>query len=273
MITFSKLGNYGRLGNQLFQFAMLISLREKLGFEIKLPEIENRIWHGQKNLLNNFNLNYEIIKSTDKIEHSFVENGEFDESVFDIQDNTDIHGYFGNYKYFSEYKEIVKRELMPKKELLTYCKQKIESIKKENSVSTLISLHVRRGDTDLSIYEKKDSEWFNYLKMSKSQFDNDVKFLVFTGGQRSEDNQSDYDWCKKNLDSDEYIFINEESSTILDFCYMLSCDGHILSPTSTLSWWIGFLSDDNKKVVAPKKYKFLKHESPDGFYPEKFVIV
>ena len=50
MITFSKLGKYGRLGNQLFQYAILIVIREKIGYEIKLHDLSKTVWHGQKNL-------------------------------------------------------------------------------------------------------------------------------------------------------------------------------------------------------------------------------
>jgi hypothetical protein len=38
MITFSNLGKYGNLGNQLFQIASLIGLGERFGHHIILPE-------------------------------------------------------------------------------------------------------------------------------------------------------------------------------------------------------------------------------------------
>jgi len=57
MISFSHLGEYGRLGNQLFQYAILKSVQNKTGFEIVLPkDINVRNWHGQQCLMGNFKL-------------------------------------------------------------------------------------------------------------------------------------------------------------------------------------------------------------------------
>ena len=55
MITFQQLGNYGRLGNQLFQYALLKSVSLKTNNQIILPtDFFNRNWHNQKCLLNCF---------------------------------------------------------------------------------------------------------------------------------------------------------------------------------------------------------------------------
>ncbi|MCF8135313.1 MAG: alpha-1,2-fucosyltransferase [Synechococcus lacustris] len=276
MITFSKLGKYGRLGNQLFQYAILIVIREKIGYEIKLHDLSKTVWHGQKNLLNNFNLKYENIEESDKVEFLFEEKKNFDIDVFNIKDNTDLFGYFGDYRYLKGYEDKIIEELTPKNELLIKSKSIIDEIKIKHKNYKIISLHLRRGDTDLSIYDGPidKSIWGKYFSNAKLKFSNQkCKFLVFTGGSRNEDPKSDYLWCKNNLIGDDFIFI-EENSTIFDFCTMLCCDGHILAPTSTLSWWVGFLNKDKCKItVAPKYYKFLKHEPEDGFYPDFFELV
>ena len=47
MITFAQLGRYGRLGNQLFQYAMLKSVSLATGYEMKIPnpnEITSVYW-------------------------------------------------------------------------------------------------------------------------------------------------------------------------------------------------------------------------------------
>ena len=56
MITFSKLGELGRLGNQLFQYAALRGLSLKNNYEIFLPNLKIAEWHGQKCLLEEFNM-------------------------------------------------------------------------------------------------------------------------------------------------------------------------------------------------------------------------
>ena len=75
MITFLELGRYGRLGNQLFQYAMLKSVSLARGYEIKVPNLDEQEWHGQKCLLNMFNIKCDYLTDKDKssIQRNFVE--------------------------------------------------------------------------------------------------------------------------------------------------------------------------------------------------------
>ena len=74
MITFLELGRWGRLGNQLFQYAALKSLSIDKGYEIKLPKnLYNHSWHGQKCLLTEFNLECEYLNENDKILYQYHE--------------------------------------------------------------------------------------------------------------------------------------------------------------------------------------------------------
>jgi len=57
MITFSSLGHHGRLGNQLFQLGLLMSINFKCNYDIVLPkDLFKRKHHGQACLLNYFKL-------------------------------------------------------------------------------------------------------------------------------------------------------------------------------------------------------------------------
>ena len=62
MITFIHLGALGRLGNQMFQYAALRGLGLARGYETKIPNIGERMWHGQKCLLQNFNIEVEYVE-------------------------------------------------------------------------------------------------------------------------------------------------------------------------------------------------------------------
>ena len=75
MITFSKLGRMGRLGNQLFQYAMLKSVSLETGYEIKIPNPDNIVFHNQHCYLNKFNINCDYLTDKDlrSISHTFVE--------------------------------------------------------------------------------------------------------------------------------------------------------------------------------------------------------
>jgi hypothetical protein len=56
MVTFHKLGENGRLGNQLFQYAALKGLAIKNGYDVKLPNPHTISWHGRLCLLDKFNI-------------------------------------------------------------------------------------------------------------------------------------------------------------------------------------------------------------------------
>lgn len=291
MITFGQLGKYGRLGNQLFQYAILVAISNEKGYVIKIPNLNDNYWHGQKCLLNNFNLSAKTIDKNDVIEHNYyesnglnsnLENYCYNPKVFDVLDNTNIHGFFQNYQYYKNCEDILLKELMPKEEIVQRNIETINKIKSKYVGYEIVSLHLRRGDTKLDMYGNDlnnldvDSKWYKYFIRSKKMFTGrKVKFFVFTGGKHVENDNDDYSWCKRNLNGDEFIYFDYDKNVINDFTLMLLSDHHILSPISTLSWWVGFLDKRkvNKITIAPKKYFFLEKDLGNGFYPDNFILI
>ena len=154
-----------------------------------------------------------------------------------------------------------------------------------------MSLHLRKGDIqnygpqtkmygeDPNILDV-NSLWYQYFLRARQYFKNKrVKFLVFSGGMDVEGAENfktdpDYEWCQRNLYTDEFVYFNYERNTINDFALMLLCDHHILSPSSSFSWMIGFLNSlkDNKIIVAPRKTYFLEQELDYGYYPFNIIL-
>ena len=98
MITFLQLGKLGRLGNQLFQYAALRGLSLKNNYEFKLPQLNDASWHGQKCLLEKFNIKKSFLlpEDTIKLKYSYSEPdwSIIDKNFFKIPDNTSIDGFF-----------------------------------------------------------------------------------------------------------------------------------------------------------------------------------
>lgn len=284
MITFTKLGEYGRLGNQLFQYAILLVIGAEKGYQIKIPMLDNKYHHGQKCLLPQFNISAKILNSKDVIQHTYQEKNGYNFSycpdVFNIQDNTNVIGFFQNYQYYKKYEDLIIKELTPNNQIIERNQITLNKIKEHYPNHQIVSLHIRRGDSKLSMYGNNmldvNSKWFKYFSAAKKIFEGKkCKFLIFTGGNRYNDNpDSDYAWCKNNLIGDEYIYAEHNNSTINDFTLMYLSDAHILSPISTLSWWVGFLNKKNNKItIAPEKYYFLDSKMDDGFYPDNFILI
>lgn len=290
------MGSLGRLGNQLFQYAALRSLGLKNGYEVKIPSPQNRDWHGQQCLLDNFNIEASYLEPSDvqTLQHSYHEPDymNFDYNFWNIPDNTNISGFFQSTHYFSLFEKQIRKELTPKIELLEEAEEKIIKLKETNRHYDIVSLHLRRGDntdntnasqelnkmygSDISL--ELDSFYGKYFNAAKEQFKNKkVKFLIFTGGSRdpNEGNLTDIEWCKKNFIGDEYLFA-EKNSTLQDFCLIMKCKYNIISHVSSFGWWAAFLNNNvDKKVVAPIHYhsNLKNYTHRNGFFPKDWVLV
>jgi len=291
MITFIELGKYGRLGNQLFQYAMLKSVSLETGYEIKIPDPENIEFENQKCLLNFFNISCDYLQESDyhNLQATFLEKDHttFYPQVFQVPDFINFHGFFQSYQYFKKYEKEIRNEFKLDKHLDDFGKDYVGSLKGENQ--KIVSVHIRRGDNSdgtnpeyLSYYGKgdiltPDSSFGKYFYPALNAFKNkNVKFLVFSGGSRKgmNHNQTDIEWCKSNLKGEKFIFC-EGNTDIEDFSIMKNCDHHIASHMTSFGYWAAFLNDKKDKIViAPSNYTV-----PDdgrvtrGFYPNKWRII
>jgi hypothetical protein len=285
MVTFYNLGELGRLGNQLFQYAAIKSLSLKNNYECKIPNITVKFWHGQKSLLNCFNIESRFFTDEEISKVNKIYNeprwDKIDENFFSIPDNTNINGFFQSLFYFEEFENQIKKELTPKEEFLLPNKDYIKKLKEQYEGYEIVSVHIRRGDNMennqeglIKAYEK-NGLYFTYFNKAKEVFKNKkVKFLIFTGGARGdENNNSDIKWCKENFIGDEFIF-SENQKQIDDFCRIMSCDHNILSHASSFGWWAAYINPNpNKIVVAPEWYHpddpTLKRNK---FYPSNYIL-
>ena len=294
MITFLKLGKFGRFGNQLFQYAALRSLGLKQNCEIGIPNLNNTIHHNQKNLLKYLSIPEDFFGKA-KFYHKilqkkfvFKETTEVSHKFYKLEDGTDILGYFQSIYYFKDYVDLIRKELKPKDNFIYAAKTKINQIKSKYPGYQIVSLHLRRGDITVGDYSEKNIDYYggkfldfksmngSYLKRAKSIFKKKkVKFLVFSGGSTNSDNNgNDLNWCKENLKGDEYIFL-EPQTTIEDFSLISQCDHNIISRTSTFGWWAAYLNNSKKAIIVT--HKIYDPERPDKkrymFYPKKWILV
>jgi len=293
MITFTQLGRLGRLGNQLFQYAVVRAISLERGYELKIPNFysEGLTWQNQECQLNNFDIECDFLEPQDfyRINNRYDEHNHaiFYHDVFKVPDNTDLHGYFQNYQYFSKYEKEIRCDFKLREDLEEHAKEYIESLKKNNE--QIVSVHFRRGDNSdgtNSEYNNyygqndqlaKDSIFGQYFFKAIENFkDKKYKFLVFSGGSRKgmNHNQSDIDWCKANLDGDRFLFC-EGNSDMQDFTIMKNCDHNLTTHMTSFGWWAAFLNENpDKIVIAPKNYSI-----PDdgrvkyGFYPKTWRII
>jgi hypothetical protein len=141
MISFSRLGFYGRLGNQLFQYAFLRTSAERLGVSFYCPK-----WDGD----DIFDLNDSGLRSIapEGIYIDFDAHPEagYNIGALNIRDHTEIQGFFQSEKYFSD-KMRVRSWYQFKNSIVEAVHEKFDIAHVESSVSFSARLDADYGST------------------------------------------------------------------------------------------------------------------------------
>lgn len=241
MIGFNALGQLGRLGNQMFQYAALRGIASKHGYEICIPPpkreatiyTDHTLFHTFKmKNMNTLNLQY-IDSNRPTLSCKF----EFDQELFDTcPDWVNLQGYFQSEKYFKHIRESLLEDFTFRDEYLEPAEEYVSDL------DDPISLHVRR--TDYITNPNHSGLELNYYEKALKKFDDNRPVLIFS---------DDPEWCMNTelFDSDRFL-VSETNSTQLDLAMMSLCKSHIIA-NSSFSWWGAWLSDSDK-VVAPKDW-------------------
>ncbi len=249
MITFSKLGKYGRLGNQLFQISAVIAHAKRYGFNFSFPE-----WKYNEYLKTPL----EILNPKNQMT-VFNERDPWGYSRIPVIDNIDLHGYFQNPLYFEDYKDYIVKILEPKDDIIFAILDKMSDYKSKR----LTAIHVRRGDY-LKFPNHHPVPSIDYYNKSIDMLkDKTDLFVIFS---------DDIQWCKENFKG-PFIF-SEESDEFIDLYKMSQCDNFIIA-NSSFSWWGSYLSDKGGKVIAPAQWVGIEYRNKGwrGVYRKEMILI
>jgi hypothetical protein len=253
MITIDLIG---RLGNQMFQYAVCRTVAERNGYKFYIPQDKNN--HGQ-NISNYFSIDMGI--NVGNIQHRFGEDHtkqQFNPQIFNIPDNTSIWGFYQTDKYFISNQENVKNWFKIEMNDST------KAILDKYPTSEYCYIHFRGTD-----YRNWDSgtrflpkKYFEDAMAAVTSINVNIKFIVVT---------DDIDGGKEYFPGCEII----SNDMMVDFS-LLYYSKYCIITNSTFSWWAAWLSDKDI-TVAPNNW--LNYQMPHlGFYPvdirvEKFKYV
>ena len=119
MITFNNMGHYGRMGNQMFQYATLYSIAKTRGYEFGVPYKRKSANSYQNFCLDESFSNLSAKDSSNAMPRAYAQEREFtyNPGIFGIKDGTDVVGYFQSEKYFKDYRNQLLKEFDFKPEI------------------------------------------------------------------------------------------------------------------------------------------------------------
>ena len=257
-VSFNGLGNEGRLGNQMFQYAFIRGMSKKHGYDFMIP-------HQSADRFDNYGL-FDCFKlegcKTGEGSYPTLEcrDTAFNQKFLDeCTDNTNYSGVFQTEKYFVNATEELRKDFTFHKEILDPCQEFIDN------VGDVIFLHIRRGNSNL--VGKRGEKWSyqllqdyhplmkkEYYLKALSHFDESKKVIVLS---------DTIDWCKEQdwLQDDRFLFSDSSyevfddgaSVPYIDLCLMSLCSGGIIA-NSSMSWWGAWLQNNTGKIIAPNPW-------------------
>jgi len=280
MIGFDHIGNLGRLGNQMFEFAGLRGIAAEHGYEVCIPPADHQ---G----IENYSL-HQCFK-LDHIKTGFISNENYSlEQTFHYNndlfstcpDNTSLYGFFQSWRYFANFEDEIRKDFTFHDDILNPCKEMVESVEEP------IMLHVRRGDPNLT--DPRGFKWsytqcssqhppqpIEYYEKALAEFPEDQPVIVFSDS---------IDWVKEQefFSGDRFLhsepddkYADGSFTPYTDLCLMSLCS-HAIIANSSMSWWGAWLqTNSNKKVIAPKMWfgpDYKDKDTKDLYYPNWIIL-
>lgn len=217
VVSFSKLGNMGRLGNQLFQITSTLGIAEHASLDANFPP-----WSYEQYF-------EPILNHGPMAPHPCKEpKFEYWDEVHLVVD-CDLVGYFQSHKYFG-------------KKIPKFKDSFLANIRDQLPKGEKICIQIRRGDyVNHEAYYQLPVTWFIKALMTIEGWQE--KPIIFIS--------DDMGYCKTHFE----CLPNAHFITGTDIEQMAMgslCDHHIIS-NSSYGWWTAYLSEQ-KNVIYPSRY-------------------
>ena len=270
VLTFARIGQEGRLGNQLFQIATTIGLAESNGYAWGFFSNVEDCSAGRL-----FKLHGVLGDRT-----RFVEYVEQSQSFYEIQlprveaGVVSLLGYFQDYHYFEQSLQTLKRYLVYPKGLAMHVLEHVPEVASGSSVA----LHVRRGDfVELNYLYNVLS--VDYYLNALSLIHDDIDTIIIVTDDKL--------WCQVHLVSRlPYRTVFSPFDDDLSDFMLLHLSKTVIIANSSFSWWAAFLKyvwsskhmdSEDVNVFAPETWYnssgYLAHLNRDSFFPPKWTRV
>lgn len=250
----------GRLGNQMFEYAMARAQAKRLGVELGLDTTLYRVDHP-------FQLKQWAGVTERIVERSaptvYEQGMPYNPAVESIKDGAVLQGYWQSYKYFSNIWPDLRQVFIPK-EFNPDAREKVIAIA---NVQTSVAVHVRRGDYLKSPHKEFHGvlslTYYNTAMTMIREKVNCPTFFIFA---------EDTEWTKENFQAPDQI-VMEPGREAEDIWLMSLCKHHIIA-NSSYSWWGAWLAEpEGQVVIAPKNWYASGQEDTRDLLPERWITI
>lgn len=281
MISYNKIGHFGRLGNQMFQFAATVGIARKVETGFAFPKENTEVPSVEDfkdgvtrevyfDLPKYFPFVAETLAPLKDIQTLHVAQEpyfHFCPEFFTIPDGTNLMGYFQTEKYFEHCSELIRGFFQFSGQIQTQAENVLPKIAGNPE---LVAVHLRVGDYKglQQFHPVMDANYYfdAMMEFSDENHNTDKYFIIFS---------DDIEYAKSLFGESEGIIYMENNEPAVDMCAMSMCDHNIIA-NSSFSWWAAWLNDNpNKKVVAPKKWfgpAYDNVHNTKDLYPESWIV-
>ena len=274
----------GGLGNQMFQYAFMQSLKARgrivkgsLGFYNKHPNLRSFILTEvfrnvnfecvSDELFDEIDNKWKDVKKKASLENYYKnskeaffwverQDGIFDPRVYDTCDCCFV-GYWQSYKYFSDISDQIEQcfEFSPTENLMAAAQKLVN----------YYGIHVRKGDyINDPVLDVCNVSYFQNAYEHIHKMDPNASIIVFTDDEEWARNELMFDFCM----IDEIVNIDNKRDWY-DMFLMTKCKGLVIS-NSTFSWWAAWLNK-SEFVIVPDRW--FTDSTPNGLYCDNWIRV
>lgn len=231
MLTFERLGKWGRFGNGMFQIAGVIGLATKHGYAYGFPEWKNYDHAERFGSQEDIDLQKYFVHPLPRIDNAksypeFSNPWGWHDNL-SIPDNVSLFGHFQSDRYFEHCIDTVRHYF---------------TMKDEPPMRDVVAVHVRLGDYDDNYHPRLTMD---YYAKAMTQFPEGTEFMLFS---------DDIERAYEMFSGSKYPSQDQKPDYIQDFKIMKRCK-HFITGNSSYSLMASILGDHpDKKIVCPSNW-------------------
>lgn len=219
----------GRLGNNMFQIANVLSVATKLN-EPFVFHPHTFAGHRGDRYADLSMFAYAFPRGIESGTTRYVESDKYE--PVPVRGNTTYCGFYQDYRYFEDIKtKLLNEYFAPSPEV-------IKGLTKYDTSDDCLGICVRRGDY-LMLQQNHCVLSSEYYQTSINQYFSETeRVFVFS---------DDLDWCKENF-GNQVEYVDDSIGVQL---FLMAKMKHLILANSTFSWWGAYLNQQSGKIVMP----------------------